>query len=333
MAHRIILIIDSATGAMVDVAGNSRETGRYSKFSRRMLSLHTNPHLDYGVNGGDTLIISKNGLPGKLINLIADKVNVSGELLVGGKTIEEIIAGGGTISILDSVVGTDKQIDVDTVVDETSGKLVRQISLDPVIITKMEQVFSLVDRFEEEFESVNSEIGLLQGRASTLESGLSGTNDRVKSLEDEFEESDGRVVKLEDEFGDNGRVTKLEDEFGEDGRVTKLEDEFGENGRVTKLETGLEEVDERVKAIEDEFEDPEGKVVELESDVSTLKSDVTSLEESMSQYISKDDLATAIDGIEIYEEDTFEDVKSKLKTLLENLAELTSSPVGEEEEP
>ena len=324
MAHRIVLIIDSATGAMVDVAGNSRETGRYSKFSRRMLSLHTNPQLDYGVNGGDTLIISKNGLPGKLINLIADKVNVSGELLVGGKTIEEIIAGGGTISILDSVVGTEEQIDVDTVVDETSGKQVRQISLDPVITTKMEQVFSLVDRFEEEFESVNSEIGLLQGRASALESGLTDTNDRVKSLEDEFEESDGRVVKLEDEFGANGRVTKLEGEFGE-------------NGRVTELETGLGEVDGRVKAIEDEFEEPDGKVAKLEGDVSDLKSDLTSLEESMSQFISKDDLATAIDGIEIYEDDTLEDVKSKLGTLLENLADLTreddSSPVEEEEEP
>lgn len=87
---RCVVIVDSETGKLIDVAGNARETGRYRKFSRRMLSSDTNPRLDYGVNGGDSLEVSQGGYAGKEIKLLADKVSVSGELEVDGVSINQI---------------------------------------------------------------------------------------------------------------------------------------------------------------------------------------------------------------------------------------------------
>lgn len=84
---RVVLIVDSESGALIDVAGNVREGGRYEAFAKRLLSLDKNPTLDYGANGGDELTISKGGYPGAAINLKADEVRVSGRLLVGGRDI------------------------------------------------------------------------------------------------------------------------------------------------------------------------------------------------------------------------------------------------------
>lgn len=84
---RVVLIVDSESGALIDVAGNVREGGRYEAFAKRLLSLDKNPTLDYGANGGDELTISKGGYPGAAINLKADEVRVSGRLLVEGRDI------------------------------------------------------------------------------------------------------------------------------------------------------------------------------------------------------------------------------------------------------
>lgn len=89
---RVVVIVNSDTGALVDVAGNVREGGRYERFAKRMLSTDENPVLDYGGNGGDTLVISANGGNGKEIRLHADKVVVMGDLEVSGKTLDDFVA-------------------------------------------------------------------------------------------------------------------------------------------------------------------------------------------------------------------------------------------------
>lgn len=104
----VIAIIDSESGKLVDVAGNTREGARYAKFAKRMLSIGVNPVvLDYGANGGDSLEISKGGYEGEEINLKAKAVNISGDTLkVGGKTLEEIIGSSGGSSSGDIAEGT-----------------------------------------------------------------------------------------------------------------------------------------------------------------------------------------------------------------------------------
>ena len=198
MAHRIVIIVDSATGAMIDVAGNSRETGRYSKFSKRMLSLHKNPQLDYGVNGGDSLTISKNGNSGKEINLIADTVKVSGDLLIGGRTIAEIVAGGGDASILDSIVGADEEISVDTIFDELNGKQLRRISLSPVIKSGMEQFFSLVDNFEETISGVVASINEIVEKTDLMDTDLSTAKEDIASIKSDIESIEENVTTIND---------------------------------------------------------------------------------------------------------------------------------------
>ena len=140
---RVVLVVDSATGALIDVAGNVREGGRYKKFVKRMLSLDKNPVLDYGGNGGDTLTISKGGGKGAAINLKANVVNIDGDLKVGGKTIAEIAAEGAGSS-LDALRGTRGEVSVDEVyvTDSSSGetrKLI-QISLDQSVLGKLEMI-------------------------------------------------------------------------------------------------------------------------------------------------------------------------------------------------
>lgn len=142
---RVVLIVDSATGALIDVAGNVREGGRYRKFVKRLLSTDKNPVLDYGGNGGDTLTISKGGGKGKAINLKANLVNVDGELKVGGKTIAEIAASGES-DVLNILRGTKGEVDVAEVyvTDSSSGeeKKYIQISLDQSVLGKLEMIDS-----------------------------------------------------------------------------------------------------------------------------------------------------------------------------------------------
>jgi len=81
---RCVLIVDSATGKVIDVAGNVREGGRYRKFVGRMMSADANPVLDYGVNGGNKLEISRGGYAGEEVKIKAATVKVSGDMEVAG---------------------------------------------------------------------------------------------------------------------------------------------------------------------------------------------------------------------------------------------------------
>lgn len=132
---RVVVVIDSNTGAVIDVAGNKRETGRYAKFIKRMLSLDKNPNLNFGGNGGDTLTISKNGNEGALVNILTKVLNVSGTVKSNGKTLEEI-AVGQIRSVLDMVYGTDGEIDVTEITDD-SGNPLLQISLNASVINRL----------------------------------------------------------------------------------------------------------------------------------------------------------------------------------------------------
>lgn len=139
---RVVLVIDSATGSLIDVAGNVREGGRYKKFVKRILSTDKNPVIDYGGNGGDTLTISNGGKRGKAINLKADTVYVDGELKVGEKTIAEIVESGSA-DILSVLRGTKGEISVyEVYVTDSSSEERRyiQISLDQSVVGKIEMM-------------------------------------------------------------------------------------------------------------------------------------------------------------------------------------------------
>lgn len=133
---KVVVVIDSNTGAVIDVAGNKRETGRYAKFVKRMLSLDKDPTLNFGFNGGDTLTISKNGGNGKAVNIKADVLNVSGEIKSNGQTMDKI-AAGQIQSVLGMIYGTDGEIDVTTLVDVDTGNQYIQISLNPSVVNQL----------------------------------------------------------------------------------------------------------------------------------------------------------------------------------------------------
>ena len=140
---RCILIIDSATGELIDAAGNGREGGRYKKFVRRLLSRDTNPVLDYGGNGGDTLIVAKNGGKGKAIYLKAETVYVSDDLKIGDRTVAEIAAAQAK-GILNDLVGTSSEITVKPtlIVDPETHQArdVIQISLADAVLGRLEMI-------------------------------------------------------------------------------------------------------------------------------------------------------------------------------------------------
>jgi len=138
---RVVLIIDSSKGELIDVAGNVREGGgKYAKFAKRMLSLDNNPVLDYGLNGGDTLTISKNGVDGALINLKAAVVKVSGTLKIGDSTLQQLIESGQANKVTAMIKGKSGEIKVDPGTDADTGKEILTISLDNTLATKLQEI-------------------------------------------------------------------------------------------------------------------------------------------------------------------------------------------------
>lgn len=140
---RVVLIVDSETGALIDVAGNSREGGRYLKFVRRILSIDRNPILDYGCNGGDTLTVSKGAGKGAEIKLLANKVSVSDSLEINGKTVEEI-AAKQIDPALSRIGGTQGQISVTRTIGQ-DGKTRVVISLPENVVGQLEMLAEVVE--------------------------------------------------------------------------------------------------------------------------------------------------------------------------------------------
>lgn len=140
---RVVLIVDSDTGALIDVAGNSREGGRYLKFVRRILSMDRNPILNYGCNGGDTLIVSKGAGKGAEIKLLANKVIVSDNLEINGKTVEEI-AAKQIDPALSRIGGTQGQISVTRTTGQ-DGKTRVVISLPENVVGQLEMLAEIVE--------------------------------------------------------------------------------------------------------------------------------------------------------------------------------------------
>lgn len=185
---RVVLVVDSGTGRLIDVAGNVREGGRYRRFAKRMLSIDENPTLDYGANGGDTLTVSKGGGKGAKIVLDADEVEVTGDITVGGKTVSEIAAESSIAK--SALAGKDGEVSVSEVTDEETGERRTVISLDPSVMTKLaivdaavggasgvatkEDVASIADSLavgeSDGLEEVKKTLGTLISRMSRLDS-------------------------------------------------------------------------------------------------------------------------------------------------------------------
>lgn len=146
---RVVVVIDSNTGAVIDVAGNKRETGRYAKFIKRMLSLDKNPTLDFGGNGGNTLTIARNGgvVAGTTINLVAETVKVSGTIKdKDGRTMEQIVSDQLKY-VLDRIVGTTGEIDVYDASNDSSSD---DSSLPKIQIALSESIVSRIKNLEDQ---------------------------------------------------------------------------------------------------------------------------------------------------------------------------------------
>lgn len=133
---RVVLIADEDTGRLVDIFGSSRESGRYARFAKRMLSPGQNPVLDYGADGGDRLEISASGANGSEVNILADVVNIPGELKVAGRTVEEM-ASDGVEYVLNRIEGTPGQIDVSITTNGSSGEAFVHLSLDQAVMSRL----------------------------------------------------------------------------------------------------------------------------------------------------------------------------------------------------
>lgn len=153
---RVVVVIDSNTGAVIDVAGNKRETGRYAKFIKRMLSLDKNPTLDFGGNGGNTLTIARNGgvVAGTTINLVAEIVKVSGTIKdKDGRTMEQI-ASDQFKNIFDRIAGTTGEIDV---YDASDGSSSDDDSLPKIQISLSESILDRIKSLEDRISSEEEE--------------------------------------------------------------------------------------------------------------------------------------------------------------------------------
>lgn len=208
---RVVIIVDSATGALIDVAGHRREDSRYLKFVKRMLSLDKNPILDYGNNGGDTLEISKNGSAGKAVIVKSDVLEVTGDIKSKGKTIAEIIAE--RISDVTSILrGKEGEIVFSEIVDEESGKAYMQISLDEAIsstIGNIVEQLEVIGEMPKKYVSKQSLSDALEGieihDEDTLEdvkARFSALLSRLKAISSEAEEEEGSTEDTEEAEGD-----------------------------------------------------------------------------------------------------------------------------------
>ena len=159
---RVVLIVDSDTGEMIDVAGNSREGGRYMAFSKRMLSAEKNPSLDYGARGGDTLTVCSNGGYGKEIRLLSDKVVIPRDLYVKNRKIEEIVDSTAE-NVLDMIVGTDGEVSVIRNQDIETGKTAVVISIDPSMASRISRISDAVDDMPSGYIGRNELLNAISG--------------------------------------------------------------------------------------------------------------------------------------------------------------------------
>lgn len=133
---RVVLIVESNTGELVDVAGNSREGGRYAKFVDRILSSDRK-----NLNYDGSLEISNGGYDGTEINLRAQTVNVTGDLKVGGKSVPDLVEEQADI-IADRITGKDGEVSVEKIA--VDGKEYIRISLDPAVIEKLDGIYEAI---------------------------------------------------------------------------------------------------------------------------------------------------------------------------------------------
>lgn len=179
---RVVLIVDSATGALIDVAGNVREGGRYKKFVKRILSTDRNPKLDFGGNGGDSLEVSKNGAQGEEIKLHAKKVKVTGDLEVGGKALEDVVLEDAE-PLLNRIQGVHDQVSVDESVDAHGNKIML-VGLDATVLSKLEQIDAALDSpSREEVAGVASGLNVqAEDGLQEVKNVLSALLDNIKAL-------------------------------------------------------------------------------------------------------------------------------------------------------
>ena len=165
---RVVLVIDSDSGSLVDVAGSKRENGRYLKFAKRLMSLDKNPNIDYGANGGDTLSISKGGSKGKEIKLLADTVTIPGALKVNGKTMDEIAANQMS-QVLERLLGTPEEISIIPGIDEETGGQTYRIALDGAVVGKLTMMYDALDDIYKANYAKKEEVGSIADGLSVHE--------------------------------------------------------------------------------------------------------------------------------------------------------------------
>jgi len=188
---RVVMIVDADTGRLIDVAGNNREGGRYSRFVKRLLSAD-GKNLDYGIGENDSLTVSKGGYRGKEINLKAATVNVDGELKINGRTIAEMASEASGPS-LDYLRGTEGEISVKDVYaedpDTGEGVELVQISLDSSVTGRMRMIDDALEDFRSAGYVKKSDL------AAVIEN-ISFGNDTLESLSGKMQLLVKRIAEL-----------------------------------------------------------------------------------------------------------------------------------------
>jgi hypothetical protein len=80
---KVVAIVDSGTGKLVDSKGADKEQGRYARFAGRMMSTGDHPALDFGKAGGADLTICCNGRNGSKVKVMAGTLEVTGKIVPG----------------------------------------------------------------------------------------------------------------------------------------------------------------------------------------------------------------------------------------------------------
>lgn len=203
---RVVAILDSDTGAFIDADGRVREGARYRKMAKRMLSLDKpTAVLDYGGNDADSLEISCKNADGEEIVLRARSVKISGEALVGGKTIGQMAFS----EIEKGISGTPGEIVVSKVKDPSEqGKYLMRISLDGGLKASIESLGNL-DGMVRKDDIAMAMSGLSLETGSTLEEVISV----LKTLIARLCRISGSLP--EEESGDEEQQTEDEDQEDE----------------------------------------------------------------------------------------------------------------------
>lgn len=154
MSRTVAIISD--TGRLVNVLGADKENdARYLKFVKRILgSAGSKATLNYGWNGDAELVVTGADGTGERITLDAQEVVVPGNIVVAGRTLDQITSEEVDLE-MSGLRGTEGEITVETYEnpdfgssgssDEDQPRYIRVVGLSPSIMSRLRNVEERLD--------------------------------------------------------------------------------------------------------------------------------------------------------------------------------------------